>query len=62
MLSITVRLGSTSRIGKVWKTIKPDKVLDTDWGIILKCITGKQGGMVWTGLIWLKIGTGGGPL
>jgi hypothetical protein len=30
-----------------------------DGKIILKCIFGKWDGRVWTGLIWLRIGTGG---
>jgi len=30
--------------------------------MILESILGKQGGRVWTGLIWLAIGTSGGPL
>jgi hypothetical protein len=34
--------------------------LDIDGRIILKCVLGKQGGKVWTGFIWLRIGTSGG--
>jgi hypothetical protein len=30
--------------------------------IILEWILGKQGGNVWTGCIWLRIGTSGGLL
>jgi hypothetical protein len=30
------------------------------WKIVLKWILGKQGGKVWTGCIWLRIGTSGG--
>jgi hypothetical protein len=30
-----------------------------DEGIILKLILWKQGGSVWTGFVWLRIGTGG---
>jgi hypothetical protein len=29
------------------------------WKVILKWIRGKQGGKVWTGIIWLRIGTSG---
>jgi hypothetical protein len=36
--------------------------LDIDDGIILKCIFKKWNGGAWTGLIWLRIGTGGGLL
>jgi hypothetical protein len=36
--------------------------LVVDGGIILKCIFKKWNGGVWTGLIWLKIGTGDGLL
>jgi hypothetical protein len=35
---------------------------DTDRSIILKCIFKKWNGEAWTGLIWLRIGTGGGRL
>jgi hypothetical protein len=31
-------------------------------GKILDGILGKQGGKVWTGIIWLRLGTGGGLL
>jgi hypothetical protein len=30
-----------------------------DWEIILEWILGKWGGEVWTGFIWLRIGTSG---
>jgi len=30
------------------------------WRIILKCIFKKWNGKAWTGLIWLRMGTGGG--
>ena len=33
-----------------------------DWRIILKCIFKKWNGGGWTGLIWLRTGTGGGLL
>jgi hypothetical protein len=33
-----------------------------DERIILEWILGKQGGKVWTGCIWLSIGTSGGIL
>jgi hypothetical protein len=33
--------------------------LDLDGSIILKWILGKYGWRVWTGFIWLRIGTGG---
>jgi hypothetical protein len=36
--------------------------LVVDGTIILKYILGKQGGNVWTGCIWLRIGTSGGLL
>jgi hypothetical protein len=36
--------------------------LGVDGKIILEWILGKQGGKVWTGLIWLRLGTSGGPL
>jgi hypothetical protein len=36
--------------------------LDVDGWIILKWILGKQGGKVWTGCIWLRVGTSGGLL
>jgi len=32
------------------------------WGIILRWIFGKWDVGIWTGLIWLRIGTGGGHL
>jgi hypothetical protein len=36
--------------------------LDIDGKIISEWILGKYGGMVWTGFIWLRIGTSGGIL
>jgi hypothetical protein len=33
-----------------------------DGKIILKRILGKQGGKVWIGFIWLRVGTSGGLL
>jgi hypothetical protein len=36
--------------------------LDVGGRIILEWILETQGGVVWTGLIWLRIGTSGGPL
>jgi hypothetical protein len=36
--------------------------LDVDGKIILKLILKKWEGEAWTGLIWLRIGTGGGRL
>ena len=32
------------------------------WGIILKLILKKWGGEVWTRLVWLRVGSGGGRL
>jgi hypothetical protein len=32
------------------------------WKLILECITGKYGGNLWTGFMWLRIGTSGGLL
>jgi hypothetical protein len=34
--------------------------LGTDGKIIVEWILGKQGGKVWTGFVWLRIGTSGG--
>jgi hypothetical protein len=36
--------------------------LGLDWRILLEWILGKCGGKVWTGFIWLRIGTSGGLL
>jgi hypothetical protein len=36
--------------------------LDVDGRIILQCILGTYDGKVWTGFIWLRVGTGGGLL
>jgi hypothetical protein len=36
--------------------------LGTDGKITLKYVLRAQGDSVWTGFIWLRIGTGGGPL
>jgi hypothetical protein len=33
--------------------------LGVDRKILLQWILGKQGGKVWTGLIWLRVGTSG---
>jgi hypothetical protein len=33
--------------------------LEVDLKILLKCILKKWGGRVWTGFIWLRIGTSG---
>jgi hypothetical protein len=34
--------------------------IDAVWRIILKLMSEKYDGMVWTGFIWLRIGTSGG--
>jgi hypothetical protein len=36
--------------------------LDIDGNIILEWILGKHSGKLWTGFIWLRIGTSGGLL
>jgi hypothetical protein len=36
--------------------------VDVDERIILECILGKQGGKLWTGFMWLRIGTSSGFL
>jgi len=36
--------------------------LGVDGRVILEWIFGKQGGRVWNGCIWLRIGTSGGSL
>jgi hypothetical protein len=36
--------------------------LNVDGRIIIERMLGKQGGKVWTGFVWLTIGTGGGLL
>jgi hypothetical protein len=41
---------------------RPLEDLDVNVNTILKWILRKSGGRVWTGLIWLRIGTGGGLL
>jgi len=41
---------------------EPSEDLGVDRKIILEWITGKQGGKVWTGFIWLRMGTEGGLL
>jgi hypothetical protein len=33
--------------------------LDVDGRIILERVLGKEGGMLWTGFMWLRIGTSG---
>jgi hypothetical protein len=33
--------------------------LGIDGKIMLECILGKQGGRMWTGFIWLRIGASG---
>jgi hypothetical protein len=51
-------------IGFLWKIQKEgDHWEDVDIGgrIILKWILEKSDGVVWTGLIWLRIRTGGWP-
>jgi hypothetical protein len=41
---------------------RPLRNLKIDGKIILEWILGKLGGKVWTGFIWLRIGTSGGEL
>jgi hypothetical protein len=36
--------------------------LDVDGKIILEWVTGKQGGKVWIGFIWIRIGNSDGML
>jgi hypothetical protein len=36
--------------------------IDVGARMILEWILEREDGVVWTGLIWLRIGTGGGPL
>ena len=36
--------------------------LGVDGGMMLQCMLKKSSGKVWTGLIWLRIGTSGGLL
>jgi hypothetical protein len=53
------------RVGFWWGDLeKKDHLadLDVDGSIILKWIFKEWGGEAWTGLIWLRIGTGGGLL
>jgi hypothetical protein len=53
------------QIGFWWGSEKErDLQEDLDIGgrIILRWILERQDGVVWTGLIWLRIGTNGGPL
>jgi len=40
----------------------PSEDLGVEVRIILQWILGRQGGKVWTGLIWLRLGTNGGLL
>jgi hypothetical protein len=56
------RIGT--HIGFWWKSQKErDHHEDLDvGGRILEWILERQDGVVWTGLIWLRIGTSGGPL
>jgi hypothetical protein len=35
--------------------------LGVDWEMIIKWIFEKQGGKLWIGFIWLRIGTSSGP-
>jgi hypothetical protein len=41
---------------------RPLEDLGVDRKITVEWILGKQGGRLWTGCIWLRIGTSGGPL
>jgi hypothetical protein len=48
-----------------FKTIKGRDYLEDPgigWRIMLEWILATQGGKLWTGFIWLRIGTSGGPL
>jgi len=53
-------------LGSIWsenlKVRDHSEDLSIDGNIMLECILGKQGGKVWTGSIWLKIGASGGLL
>jgi hypothetical protein len=53
------------RAGFCWRNLEERdhlECLDIDARIILTWVIKKLGGGVWTGLIWLGIGTGGGLL
>jgi hypothetical protein len=45
-----------------WKERDHYEDIDLDGRIILRRILEKQNGVIWTGLIWFRIGTNGGPL
>jgi hypothetical protein len=45
-----------------WKGKRPLRRRRRGLEIILECILGKYDGTLWTGFIWLRIGTSGGPL
>jgi hypothetical protein len=45
-----------------WWESHEERDLDVGWRIILKWIVEKQDRVVWTGLIWLRIGTSSGLL
>jgi hypothetical protein len=61
-----IKKGNAYKItGYRWESQKErDHYKDQDVGgwIILKWILERQGGVVWTELIWLRIGTSGGNL
>jgi hypothetical protein len=42
--------------------MEPEVSITVDGKIILKWMSGKQVGKVWTGFIWIRIGTNGGLL
>jgi len=53
------------RAGFWWGSISARhhlKYINIDGRIILKCISKKWDGQFWTGLIWMRIGAGGGLL
>jgi hypothetical protein len=52
-------------IGFLWESHKEREHredLDVGGRIILRCMLEKWDGVMWTGLIWLRIGTSGGLL